>query len=108
MNQVTKVYSSIIYIYLRLVLDDYLEHAVATTMTWYVVFCGRKPGIYDSRGVCSEYVIGFSGTAFQSYPTRMQAEEAYVAFLDHQNELRKLEPVTQKAEHVAKNWSWKD
>jgi hypothetical protein len=29
-------------------------------------------------------------------------------FLIIKNELRKLEPVTQKAEHVAKNWSWKD
>jgi viroplasmin and RNaseH domain-containing protein len=60
-------------------------------MTWYVVFCGQKPRVYDSWGVCSEYVVGFSGDAFQSYSTRMQAEEAYVAFLDHQDELQKSE-----------------
>jgi hypothetical protein len=34
----------------------------------------------------------------------MQAEEAYVAFLDHQDELRKSEEVTQKVEDVIKKW----
>jgi hypothetical protein len=38
----------------------------------------------------------------------MQAKEAYVAFLDHQNKLWKSEQVAQKAEDVAKKWSWKD
>jgi viroplasmin and RNaseH domain-containing protein len=33
-------------------------------MTWYVVFHGRKPGVYDLWGVCSEYVLGFSGATF--------------------------------------------
>jgi viroplasmin and RNaseH domain-containing protein len=77
-------------------------------MAWYVVFCGRKLGVYDSWRVCSEYVVGFSGVVFQSYSTRMQAEEAYVAFLDHQDELWKSEQVTQKAEDAAKKWCWKD
>jgi ribonuclease HI len=71
-------------------------------MVWYVVFHGRKPGVYDSWGVCNEYVVGFSGAAFQSYSTRMQVEEVYVAFLNHQNELQKLEQVVQKTEDVAK------
>jgi viroplasmin and RNaseH domain-containing protein len=65
-------------------------------MVWYVVFRGRKPGVYEFRGVCSEYVLSFSGAAYQSYSTRMQAEEAYVAFLEHQNQDRKPEHVTQK------------
>jgi hypothetical protein len=34
----------------------------------------------------------------------MPAKEAYVAFLDHQDELHKSEQVTQKAEDVAKKW----
>jgi ribonuclease HI len=63
-------------------------------MMWYVVFCGRKPGVYDSWGICSGYVLDFSGVAYQSYSTRMQAEEAYVAFLEHQNQDQKLEHVT--------------
>jgi viroplasmin and RNaseH domain-containing protein len=77
-------------------------------MAWYVAFRGRKPGVYDSWGVCSEYVVGFSSAAFQSYSARMKAEEAYVAFLDHQDELWKSEQVAQKAEVVAKKWCWKD
>jgi viroplasmin and RNaseH domain-containing protein len=64
---------------------------VETTMTWYVVFDDQKSRVYDSWGVCSEYIVGFSGVAFQSYSTRMQAEETYVAFLDHRNKLRKSE-----------------
>jgi hypothetical protein len=38
----------------------------------------------------------------------MQVEEAFVAFLEHQIELRKSEQVAQKAEDVAKKWCWKD
>jgi hypothetical protein len=38
----------------------------------------------------------------------MQAEEAYVAFLDHQKKLQKSEQVAQKVEDGAKKWSWKD
>jgi viroplasmin and RNaseH domain-containing protein len=33
-------------------------------MAWYVVFHGRKPGVYDSWEVCSQYIVGFSGAAF--------------------------------------------
>jgi viroplasmin and RNaseH domain-containing protein len=61
-------------------------------MAWYVVFHGRKSGVYESWKVCSEYVIGFSGAAFQSYSTRMQADEAYEAFLEH---------ITENGEHVS-------
>jgi viroplasmin and RNaseH domain-containing protein len=71
-------------------------------MMWYVVFHGRKPGAYDSWGVCNEYVVGFSGAAFQSYSTRMRDEEVYVAFLEHQNKLWKSEQVAQNAKDVAK------
>jgi hypothetical protein len=38
----------------------------------------------------------------------MQAEKAYAAFLDHQDELWKLEKVAQKAKDVTKKWCWKD
>jgi viroplasmin and RNaseH domain-containing protein len=38
---------------------------------WYVVFHGRKTGVYESWGVCSKYIVGFSGAALQSYSTRM-------------------------------------
>jgi viroplasmin and RNaseH domain-containing protein len=47
------------------------------------MFRGQKPRVYDSWGVWSEYVLGFNGAAYQSYSTRMQAEEAYTAFLEY-------------------------
>jgi hypothetical protein len=34
----------------------------------------------------------------------MQVKEAYVAFLDHQDELRKSEQVTQMEDDVAMKW----
>jgi hypothetical protein len=34
----------------------------------------------------------------------MQVEEAYVAFLEHQNELQMLEQVAQKTEDIANLW----
>jgi hypothetical protein len=38
----------------------------------------------------------------------MQAEEAYVAFIEHQNELQKSEQVAQKVEDITEKWCWKD
>jgi viroplasmin and RNaseH domain-containing protein len=61
-------------------------------MAWYDVFRGRKPTVYESWGVYSGYVVCFSGATFQSYSTRMQAEEAYQAFLKH---------IIEKGEHVS-------
>jgi viroplasmin and RNaseH domain-containing protein len=68
-------------------------------MALYIVFHGRKSGVYESWAVCSEYVVGFSGATFQSYSTRMQAEEAYQAFLEH---------IAENGEHVSNKWSCKD
>jgi viroplasmin and RNaseH domain-containing protein len=83
-------------------------HVVETTIMWYVVFRGQKPGVYDSWGVCSEYILGFSSVIYQSYSIRMQAEEAYAAFLEHQNKDRKTEDVTRKPEHITNMWCSKD
>jgi viroplasmin and RNaseH domain-containing protein len=57
--------------------------------------------VYDSWGVCSEYVLGFSGVTYQSYFTRLEAKATYAAFLEQQNKDRRLE-------YVVKLWSWKD
>jgi hypothetical protein len=71
---------------------------VETTMMWYIMFCGRKHGVYESWAIYSEYVVGFSGATFQSYSTRMQAKEVYQAFLKH---------TVEKGEHVSNKWCWK-
>jgi hypothetical protein len=44
---------------------------VETIIMWYVVFHDRKPVVYESWAVCSEYVVGFSGAVFHSYSTWM-------------------------------------
>jgi viroplasmin and RNaseH domain-containing protein len=51
-------------------------------MTYYVMFRDLKPGVYDSWGVYSEYILSFSGAAYQSYFTRLEVEEAYAVFLE--------------------------
>jgi viroplasmin and RNaseH domain-containing protein len=64
-----------------------------------VVFRGQKHGVYKSWVVYSEYVVGFSGAAFQRYSAKMQAEKAYHVFLEH---------IVEKGEHVSNKWCWKD
>jgi viroplasmin and RNaseH domain-containing protein len=59
-------------------------------MAWYVIFRGRKPGVYDSWGICNDQVSSFCGASFLSYHTRGQAEAAYSAFVYH--EKQKLRP----------------
>jgi viroplasmin and RNaseH domain-containing protein len=76
-------------------------------MAWYVMFRDRKPRVYESWGVCSEYVVGFSGTAFYSYSIRMHVEEVYVAFLEHQNQDRKPEQVARNPEDAVNKRCWK-
>jgi viroplasmin and RNaseH domain-containing protein len=46
-------------------------NAVEIIMMWHVVFRGQKSGMYDSWGVCSEYVLGFSDAVYHSYSIRM-------------------------------------
>lgn len=43
----------------------------------YVVFQGRKPGIYFSWQECKEQVNGFSGQKQKGYATRQEAEKAW-------------------------------
>jgi hypothetical protein len=88
------LYLTLVYAYAWL-LDAYILiyslsyfYAVETTMTWYVVFYGWKSEVYELLGVYSEYVLGFSGAAYQSYSTWMQAEEDYVTLLSSEQRLK--------------------
>ncbi len=45
----------------------------------YVVFKGRKPGIYKTWAECKAQVDGFSGPVFRGYETMEEAEKAYAA-----------------------------
>jgi len=44
---------------------------------YYVVWKGRKPGIYTDWTVCKKLVDGFDGAAYKSFPSLSEAEHAY-------------------------------
>ncbi len=44
---------------------------------YYVVWVGRKPGIYTNWAECAEQVNGFSGAKFKSFDNETQAKEAF-------------------------------
>ncbi|ELP92246.1 hypothetical protein EIN_118200 [Entamoeba invadens IP1] len=48
----------------------------------YVVFEGRVRGLYATWAECDAQVKGFSGAKYKSYPSREDAEEAYIKHID--------------------------
>lgn len=44
---------------------------------YYVVWKGRKPGIFTSWADCKEQVDGFPGARYKSFPSREEAERAF-------------------------------
>jgi ribonuclease HI len=44
---------------------------------YYVVWKGRKPGIYKDWATCKKLVDGFDGASFKSFTSLMEAENAY-------------------------------
>lgn len=44
---------------------------------YYVVWEGRATGVFDSWEECKEYVDGYQGARFKSFPTREAAVEAF-------------------------------
>lgn len=44
---------------------------------WYVVFVGRKPGIYTEWQACSEQVNGYTNALYRSYATEEEAKNAF-------------------------------
>jgi hypothetical protein len=59
----------------------YLEHAVEIIMAWYIVFHSQKPRVYDSWGVCSEYIIGFSGAVSRATRQGYRLRKLMLLFL---------------------------
>jgi ribonuclease HI len=52
---------------------------VMAKQKYYVVWIGRKPGIYTSWTTCQEQINKFDDAKFKSYETKAAAEEAYKA-----------------------------
>jgi ribonuclease HI len=46
-------------------------------MKYYVVWKGRKPGIYTSWEACKKQVHKYSGAKYKSYLYKCEAEKAY-------------------------------
>lgn len=44
---------------------------------YYVVWHGRKTGIFDTWAECERQVINFSGAKYKSFKTKLEAEEAF-------------------------------
>ena len=50
-------------------------------MTWYVVYKGRVPGVYDDWEDCRRQVHRFSGNSYKGYNTMEEAEARYTRYL---------------------------
>jgi ribonuclease HI len=50
---------------------------VMAKQKYYVVWIGRKPGIYDSWDKCKNEVDGIDGAKYKSFPTKDLAEAAF-------------------------------
>jgi ribonuclease HI len=48
-----------------------------STGKYYVVWNGKKPGIYTSWVDCQQQINGFSNPKYKSYKTKIEAETAY-------------------------------
>jgi len=46
-------------------------------MKWYVVFVGRKLGVYGDWNSCHAQVTGFSHACYKSFKTEQEAVQAY-------------------------------
>ena len=57
---------------------------------FYVVFEGKKTGIYETWAECQSQTKGVSGSKFKSFPTREEAEKAFASYKGHK-ELTKEE-----------------
>jgi viroplasmin and RNaseH domain-containing protein len=46
-------------------------------MKWYVVYKGRKPGVYSDWNMCQAQVSGFSHASYKSFKSKEDAMKAY-------------------------------
>jgi viroplasmin and RNaseH domain-containing protein len=50
-------------------------------MTWYVVYRGKKPGVYEARASCSEQVAGFKKNNNRSFPSKEKVVASYLEYM---------------------------
>ena len=54
---------------------------INAVMTWYVVYKGKVPGVYNDWKECRRQVHCFSGNSYKGYTTRTEAESRYTRYL---------------------------
>ena len=50
-------------------------------MTWYVVYKGKVPGVYDDWEECRRQVHHFCGSSYKGYNTLVEVETRYANYL---------------------------
>ena len=54
-------------------------------MNWYVVYRGRRPGVYNSWRTCQDQVAGFSNNRYEWFETLHEGQHNYSNFQSYQN-----------------------
>jgi viroplasmin and RNaseH domain-containing protein len=57
-----------------------LHFTLSAAMAWYVVHCGKEPGMYSSWDKPHAQVDGFKGACYKKFKSR---EKAFQAFYGH-------------------------
>ena len=50
------------------------------TKKWYVVYIGRRPGVYDEWPQCHTQVNHFRGSSYKGFQSKSEAEASYLRF----------------------------
>ena len=53
-----------------------LCHQMTNNQTYYVVFVGRRHGVYDSWAECQKNVLLYKGSVYKSYTFREEAVQS--------------------------------
>jgi hypothetical protein len=65
----------------------FLLFFIGSRMTWYVVSRCQKPGVYDSWGVCSEYVLCYSRAAPEVISQGWMLRQLMLLFLNSRTKI---------------------
>ena len=65
---------------------------------YYVVWEGRRPGVYEEWSECLQQIEGYQGARYKSFPTIIAAEKAYEG--NFREYIRNQSPSAQQAQHL--------
>jgi hypothetical protein len=55
------------------------------SMTWYVVYRGKKPGVYKTWASYSEQVNGYKKNSYKSFPCKEEVVASYLEYMGCQD-----------------------